>query len=341
MVKARRIAFTAKRQAEWREVELPDQPGPSEVLVRTLWSAVSAGTETAIYAGTHIGFQTPGATYPKYPYLAGYAATGTVLAVGAEAQGIQPGQVVGYSGKHATHSLLDVRREPVVPLPPDTPEDLGALARLVTISLNGVRLARLSLGDSILVFGAGLIGQLAAQLSQLSGGRPVTVVDRLSGRLEVARECGILSTIDASERDAVAAAKEATGGRGFDVAIEATGAAPVVAQALQTVARFGRVVLLGSPRGRVEIDPYHWIHSPGVTVIGAHAMTTPATEGFFSRWTLKANFELALGLLADGTLRLEPLVTHRRPASEAVQVYERIVTNPEDQLGVLLDWRHE
>ena len=48
----------------------------------------SAGTETAIYAGTHIGFRTPGARYPKYPYLAGYAATGTVLAVGSEVRGI-------------------------------------------------------------------------------------------------------------------------------------------------------------------------------------------------------------------------------------------------------------
>ena len=339
MIKARRIAFTGTRKLEWQDFELPDTPGPSEVLVKTLWSAVSAGTETAIYAGTHIGFQTPGATYPRYPYLAGYAATGVVLAVGADVKGLQPGQVVGYAGKHATHGLIDTRREPAIPLPARAPEDLAALARLVTISLNGVRLARISLGESVLVFGAGLIGQLAAQLCQLSGGRPVTVVDRLPGRLAVAKDCGIASTLDASAGDVLAAARTATGGRGHDVVIEATGAAPVVAQSLQAAARHGRVILLGSPRGKVEIDPYHWIHSPGVTVIGAHANTTPSAESIHSRWTLAANFELAIDLLSDGTLKLEPLVTHRRSASEAGLVFESLVERPEEQLGVLLDWR--
>lgn len=339
MIKARRIAFTGTRKLEWQDFELPDAPGPSEVLVKTLWSAVSAGTETAIYAGTHIGFQTPGATYPRYPYLAGYAATGTVLAVGSDVKDLQPGQVVGYSGKHATHGLIDTRREPVIPLADGTPVDLAALARLVTISLNGVRLARISLGESVLVFGAGLIGQLAAQLCQLSGGRPVAIVDRLLGRLAVAKECGIASTLDASAGDVLAAAKAPTDGRGYDVVIEATGAAPVVAQSLQAAARYGRVILLGSPRGKVEIDPYHWIHSPGVTVIGAHTMTTPGSETIHSRWTLAANFELAIGLLSEGTLKLEPLVTHRRPAADAADVYENIVARPEEQLGVLLDWR--
>ena len=65
VIKARRIVFTGKRQAEWQEFELPEQPGPQEVLLKTLWSAISAGTETAIYAGAHIGFRTPGARYPS------------------------------------------------------------------------------------------------------------------------------------------------------------------------------------------------------------------------------------------------------------------------------------
>jgi len=340
-MRARRIAFTGTRQAEWQEFELPEQPGPHEVLVKTIWSAVSIGTETAIYAGTHIGFRTPGSRYPKYPYLAGYAATGTVHAVGGEVSGLAPGQVVAFPGKHATHGLWDVRENPVVAVPEGVALDQATLTRLGTISLNGVRLPRISLGESVVVLGAGLIGQFAAQFGQLSGGWPVALVDRLPNRLEIARACGVSLLLDVSNRDTVTAGREVTRGRGFDVVVEATGAAPVVAQALELAARYGRVVLLGSPRGRVEIDPYANIHSPGVTVIGAHAGTTPGVETVASRWTIRANFELVLDLLANGKLVVGPLISHRLPAADAVDAFESIVTHPEDYLGVLFDWRDQ
>src|SRR5437588_6905095 len=158
-MRARRIVFTGTRRAEWEEFALPGQPGPHEVLIETRWSAVSIGTETAIYAGTHIGFRTPGARYPSYPYRAGYAATGRVLAVGPEVGGLTPGQVVSIPGKHATYGVWNIQDEPVVALPKDVAPDLAALARLAPISLNGIRLARISLGESVVVLGAGLPGQ--------------------------------------------------------------------------------------------------------------------------------------------------------------------------------------
>jgi 2-desacetyl-2-hydroxyethyl bacteriochlorophyllide A dehydrogenase len=338
-LRGRRLVFAGTRQAEWEDFPLPEQLDAHQVLVQTLWSAVSVGTETAIYGGTHIGFRTPGARYPRYPYLAGYAATGTILAIGSAVTGFTPGQIVTFPGKHASHGVWDVREEPVAEVPESVGADVAALTRLGTISLNGIRLARISLGDRILVLGAGLIGQFAAQFAQLSGGLPVAIVDRLTGRLEAARACGIALTVDVSDRDTVAASREISQGRGFDVVVEATGAGPVVAQALELAARFGRVVLLGSPRGRVEIDPYHHIHSPGVTVIGAHTATTPGMETIASRWTTRANFELVIELLAAGKLVVAPLVSHRLPAAQAVEVYEALVRRPEDYLGVLLDWR--
>jgi hypothetical protein len=75
-------------------------------------------------------------------------------------------------------------------------------------------------------------------------------------------------------------------------------------------------------------------------VIGAHAMATPENESIHSRWTLRANVELAPSLLTEGALRLEPVVTDRRPAARAA-AFESLVTHPEEQPGVLLDWRGE
>jgi 2-desacetyl-2-hydroxyethyl bacteriochlorophyllide A dehydrogenase len=338
-MRARGIVFTGTRQAAWEDVDLPDQPGLREVLVETLWSAVSVGTETAVYAGTHIGFRTPGARYPRYPFRAGYAATGRVLAVGAAVQNLAPGQIVAFPGKHASHGVWNVDQEPVVPVPEGVGADVAALARLSTISLNGMRLARISLGDSVVVLGAGLIGQFAGQIAQLSGGHPVVLIDRIPARLAAARACGIAQTLDVTDQDAVEAGRELTGGRNFDVVVEATGAAPVVAQALQLAAQYGRVVLLGSPRGRVEIDPYANIHRPGVTVIGAHIATTPSAETIASRWTFRANFELVLDLMAERKLVVDPLITDRVPAEEASETYEAIVAHPDTHLGVLFNWR--
>src|SRR5579859_6228120 len=113
MKRGRRIAFTGTRQLEWEEFLLPEELEPHQVLIQTLWSAISSGTETAIYAGTHIGFRTPDARYPKYPYQAGYAATGKVLAVGPDVPNLQVGQIVSFPGKHATVGLWNVRENPI------------------------------------------------------------------------------------------------------------------------------------------------------------------------------------------------------------------------------------
>jgi 2-desacetyl-2-hydroxyethyl bacteriochlorophyllide A dehydrogenase len=337
-VKGRRLAFTGVRQSSWEEVELPDAPGAHEVLVETRWSAVSVGTETAIYAGTHIGFSTPGAAYPRFPHYPGYAAVGTVLAAGDAVRDLAPGQAVCLAGGHSSHVVWDTRRPPLAPLPAGLAPDLAALARLATISLNGVRLGRVALGDAVAVLGGGLIGQFAAQLARLSGGRPVVLADRLPDRLRAARQCGLQTTAAVAGED-LPAARELTGGRGFAVVVEATGAPAALTQALTLAADSGRVVLLGSPRGRVEIDPYHLIHRPGVTLVGAHVRTTPTAETVHSSWTQQRNFELVLDLLARGELVAEPLVSHRLPAAQAPALFERLVERPADYLGVLLDWR--
>lgn len=334
----RRVVFTGPHQVVWEEFALPERLGPHEILVETSWSAISAGTELALYSGTHIGFSLPHATYPRYPHYPGYAAVGTILAVGDEIDELAPGQAVCLPGHHSSHTVWDSRRPPLAPLPPGVPPDLGSFARLATISLNGVRLGQVTLGDAVLVLGAGLIGQFAAQFARLAGGRPVVVADLLPHRLQAARQCAPLEVINPADDNLLDFGRQSTGGRGFDVAIEATGAPAAVAQTLTLAAPFGRVVLLGSPRGRVELDPYTHIHRPGVTIIGAHELTTPRAETIHSRWTAQQNLELVLALLARNDLAVEPVVSHRLPATAATALYADLDRQPDAYLGVTLDW---
>ncbi len=339
MAQDRRLVFTGVHSAEWEECTLPEQLGPSDVRLRTLFSAISVGTETAVYTKTHIGFSDPSATYPRYPFYPGYAATAEVEAVGADVKTVTPGQLLCYPGRHCSRSVWDLRQQPWATLPDGLSPLHAAFGRLASISMNGVRLASIHLGDRVGVLGAGLIGQFAAQFARLSGGRPVVIGDLLDSRLAAARACGIDDAVNLSGREARTLRHELSGGRGFDAVIEATGAPAAVAQALTLTADYARVVLLGSPRGTVQIDPYTSIHRPGVTIVGAHERTAPRQESIFSTWTPQRNLDLVLRLLAIGDLRVAPLISHQAPAATAPQVFAQLVQQPSDFLGVLLDWR--
>src|SRR6185369_3215344 len=92
-------------RVEVREAELP-APGPQQIRVRTLASAVSAGTELAVYTGTHQWLQDPTLPDWKFPFRPGYSAAGVIDAVGPDVEGWQPGDRVSFPGNHASAELL-------------------------------------------------------------------------------------------------------------------------------------------------------------------------------------------------------------------------------------------
>src|SRR5579864_8256445 len=109
-MKARQAVLVAPYKVEVREVNLPD-PAPNQILVQTSWNAVSAGTELAVYTGTHQWLKDPTLPDWKFPFRPGYSAAGTVVAVGADIKDWKPGDRVSYPGNHASHELLTIGHE--------------------------------------------------------------------------------------------------------------------------------------------------------------------------------------------------------------------------------------
>ena len=336
----RRIIFPAIRRATWESVTLPapDQLAPTQVLVRLACTLVSAGTETAIYSGAHIGFTDPQATYPRMPFSPGYAAAGTVEAVGRDVTQLQPGDRVFGALPHADHAVADMSRGALLPLPGGVTFEQGCLARLAGIAMQGVRLAGLRFGERAAVFGQGLIGQFARQLVTLDGATTVVAVDPIVPRLDVARRHGATHTVDPSEEDVQAAIRAATGGQGVDVSIEATGNPAVIVDALKAAGIMGRVVLLGSPRGKVEIDPYNDVHRKGVSIIGAHANTAASAPNQYNRFTTGEQLQVAVELMRQGRLRTDGLVSHHLQAADALGIWDELLARPRDYLGVIIRW---
>jgi 2-desacetyl-2-hydroxyethyl bacteriochlorophyllide A dehydrogenase len=340
-IAARRVVFPAIKQAQWETLSLPDELRPREVRVKTARTLVSAGTEIAIYSGTHIGYSTPGARYPRLPFYPGYAYAGTVEAVGSEVTAhklYKPGdRVVGSMG-HQDRAVVEADGDRLDPIPDGVSFEQACLARLSAISLQGVRLARLAMGEHVAVFGQGLIGQLARQFAAIDGAATTTGVDLIDTRLEVARRHGATHVVNPAREDLSALLASVTDGRGADACIEATGNPSVIADALRAVGRMGRVVLLGSPRGRIEIDPYRDLHSKGVALIGAHNNTTAAAPNAYYPWTQASHRRLALELMRQGRLHTDGLISHRVPASEALPVWDALMTRQQDHLGVIIEW---
>lgn len=332
----KRLLFPEIKKVQWETFELPDKPEPFEIFAETEYSLVSVGTELALYTGTHIGFTLPNPPFPMMPQRPGYALVGTVTATGDFVTSVQPGQRVMIEAPHGTMGISDERLSRMVVLPEGLDGQVATLIRMADIALTALRVAPIQFGDPVVVYGLGLVGHLAAQLYSLHGAHPVIGIDLLSKRLDAARVNGILS-INPTEFNVNEEIARLTHGRGPQVVIEATGSPKVVPLALDLVAKGGLVALLGSTRGRVEIDVYSQIHRKGVQLVGAHESVInldPATR----RWTKDRDLRLLAELFATGKLRSDGLLTHRITPDELPGIYDTLAEHPEKYLGVIVDW---
>ncbi|MGH8013486.1 MAG: zinc-binding dehydrogenase, partial [Candidatus Binataceae bacterium] len=229
--------------------------GDSAVLLRTMYSGVSHGTEMLMYRGEapkfkhhwdqqlrHFDVGRPGVN--GKPLAIGYESVARVEAVGRLVQNFAPGDVVWVDAPHRETHVVDTRNPP--PLwrfgAVDDPKSLTFFA-LCRVALGAVHDAEPLLGGSAVVSGLGAVGQLCVQLLRRSGLRTIFAIDRIKERLEIAARAGAIP-IHAEDPDPAAKIKDLHGA--VDFAIEASGAYSGLALAVRCVAPMGRVVVVSS-----------------------------------------------------------------------------------------------
>lgn len=335
MLSTTRVVFRGPRQASIEEVPL-SKPGKGQVLIRSICSLISTGTELTAYSGDFPP-DSVWARYVRYPWVPGYSNVGEVIACGPEVDTVHEGQHVVSYGPHASLVLQDASG--TWPIPNGVSDEQACFMVLSTIALGGVRLAQIAFGEAIVVVGAGLVGQLAMQYARLSGGWPVIAVDLAESRLATARTHGATHTLVGGHPELVDEIRALTKGRLADIAIEATGNPQVIPSLFRFVRRRGRVILLGSPRGKTEVDFHDEVHTLGLQVIGAHNSTHPVHETPYNVWTQARDGELFLDLLAEKQIVVSDLITHRYPWREAPAAYDMLLSDRTQAMGVLLDWQ--
>jgi 2-desacetyl-2-hydroxyethyl bacteriochlorophyllide A dehydrogenase len=309
----------------------PRAPGPGEVLVETEVSLISPGTERAFFLGL------PNAQRQSFPSYPGYCNIGRVAALGDGVESLQAGDRVASPLGHASHGIMRVDR--CWPVPDGLGPERAVYCHLGAIALQGVRRARVELGESVMVLGLGLVGNLALQLAGRSGAQPLIGLDTDAGRREIAERCGADVCLDPSAPDAVDAFARATGGSGAAVVIEATGSPEAVNDAFLYAGMHGRVVLLASTRGVTETNFYRDVHKKGLAVYGAHNAARPPHDSSPGFWTAGDDTRTVLRLLAAGRLHVDPLTTETLPSREAARAYEWLASWRKDLLGILLRWQ--
>jgi polar amino acid transport system substrate-binding protein len=348
------------------------------VLVRTVASLISAGTERAAVELVSKGLVQEARQRPDLvkavvakvknegllntfasvrdkmaaSQALGYSAAGIVAAVGEDVSEFQVGDRVACAGVgFASHAeVLSVPKNLCVHLPEGVSFESGAYGTLGAIALQGVRLAEPTLGESVVVIGLGLVGQLTVQLLKANGCR-VFGLDLDAARVALALELGADKAAVSSE----ASAKEIetwTRGQGADAVLitAATDSNEPVELAARVSRLKGRVIVVGMTGMNIPRAPFFsrelklvisMSYGPGrydpEYEERGHDYPLP-----YVRWTEKRNIESFLELIGDKRINVERLTTHRFPIADADRAYQLISGElREPNLGVVLNYDPE
>jgi 2-desacetyl-2-hydroxyethyl bacteriochlorophyllide A dehydrogenase len=339
-MQAIRARFVAERTLRFEPFELPDTPGDGQILVQMVRTIISAGTELANYTGLDADTRVPGA-WCAYPWTPGYGGIGRVLKAGPGVTRLKEGDLVYGIYPHATHTIDDTRSRIAIPLPPDTDLNRAIFARMAGVSITGFLRAEMILGDTVLIIGLGLVGNLCGQLFAQAG-YTVLGLDPVAHRRALAEECGFTATLDPSE-DLPKRIEELSHGRGARVVIDAVGHSPIIQQAVSLVARFGQVILLGTPRAPHEANmtpTLDAVHRKGLDMKGALEWRYPLLyrPDMGNTITTEGNAIRLLELIQGGMLKVDKLLSHLIPPSELDDAYRGLLDRKEEYLGVVVDW---
>ena len=312
----------------------PTLLGAEQVLVRTLATGFSTGTDLANYLGRST--ELPGA--PDYPRAVGYSNIGVVWMTGSGVHGWQPGDRV-FSLKPHCSAYVANEQEFLVRVPATLDPDQVSLAYLVNLGLSALRTVDYQTGERVAVVGLGVIGLCAIALCKAVGASGVAIAND-AVRSALATRLGAMAAYRAGSFEP----KSVFEGHGADIVILTANSWDAYRASVDMARYGGRVSVLGFPgRGQEPpdfnpLDP-KWFYGKQLTLKGAgfapRAECGPADIRFNLRRNLTAIFEW----MAAGTLDLAPIISHRFPFDRMRDAYELAREHSKELTAAVFDWR--
>jgi polar amino acid transport system substrate-binding protein len=363
------------KKGDMEIAQLPNpMPGKGEILVRTHFSAISAGTEGKTVSDARKGYvakakarkdevakvvkaaQTYGVTETYKMVMnkleslqpLGYSLSGEVIQVGEGVSGFKPGDKVSCGGASASHAeLVVVPKNLCVKLAAGTPLDQAAFTTIGSIAMQGIRRADCVLGENCAVIGLGLIGQLTIRLLKAAGVNAFGV-DLKKELVELAQKSGATDACLRNDDLIEERIKQFSDGHGVDSVIITAGTSSIdpVEFAGQISRTHGKVVIVGAvPTGfsrknyyRKELDlRMSTSYGPGRYDSNYEEKGLDYPIGQV-RWTENRNMQAFADLIGSGRLDISDLISHTFPFEEAKKAFDLVVDQEQSQIGVLLKY---
>jgi 2-desacetyl-2-hydroxyethyl bacteriochlorophyllide A dehydrogenase len=333
-MQARALLCDEKQRFTLEEVILPD-PAPDNMVIRTLYSGVSIGTEFALIRNK--------ISWGPYPLCTGYQAVGVVEQVGENVLDFSIGDRVYYrdnrrmtlrdgspvspvAGTHCSRAVIAPGdTHGVAPLPEGVAPDVASLFVMPAVGLFGVDMANPRMGAKVVVYGAGMIG-LGVIAACAHRGCVVIAVDIDDRRLEVARRLGADYVVNGARQDVDEEVRKIAP-NGADAVFEATGIPACLDPAIRLCREYGTFVWQGNYGA--EPVAMHFLPPHGRKL----TMYFPCDDG------LAPCRRAVLKNVAMGALKWEQVITHRVDPDEAADLFDRINRNQApDVLGAVIHW---
>jgi L-iditol 2-dehydrogenase len=294
--------------------DIRDEPEPDtssdEVLLRVAACGVCA-SELDMFTGL--------AGHAEYPWYPGHEVSGIVEDVGTGVTGLKPGDpVAAWVTTRGFAERVTVPEAHCFPAG-DVPLEL-ALGEPLACAVNAVELADVSLGDDVVIIGAGFMGHLVHKLVELKGPGRVIVADARTDALKRAEAMGATRVVDVTRESLVDIVQEETGGAGADVTFEVTGVQAPLDIVGDVTRMSGTVAIVGYHQGAPRSIPLgHW-NWMAFRIVNAH---------FRDVGTILGGMAAGMKLLTSGRIALDDLVTHRFPLDEVGAAFQTALDKPE------------
>lgn len=335
--------------SQYQQLEITEMPkpeiGPHDVLISVQACGI-CGSDVHGYDGS-TGRRVP-------PIIMGHEAAGVVTEIGSQVTRFTVNDRVTFDSTVSCGSCFHCRRGEinlcdhrkvlgvscdeyrqhgafaefvVVPenivyaLPDSFPFEHAAMIEAVSIAVHAANRTPISLGDSCVVVGTGMIGLLVVQAMKRAGCSKVIAVDLDPEKLELALKLGATNTIDAAQKDVVAEVKELTSDRGADVAVEVVGATKTIQTAIESVRKGGNITLVGNLSPGIDL-PLQSVVTRELTLNGSCAS--------------RGEYPQCIELMDRGDIQVEPLISLKAPLEEGPSLFERLYNGEPGLMKVIL-----
>lgn len=334
--------MTQPGSIEFPEVSHPGNPGPHEVLLKIRRIGV-CGSDVHVFHGEHPA--TP------YPVVQGHEYSGTVEAVGRDVKGVTPGmkatarpqlvcgecgpcrrgqynvcenlKVQGFQAPGVAQEYFLVPDDRLVVLPESISLDHGAMVEPAAVGAHSTSRTNGLEGKNVVVSGAGTIGNLVAQFAKARGAAKVLITDVIDYKLNIAKACGIDGILNVSKTPFSEGTREFFGEEGFQVGMEAAGAQKSLDDLMANIEKGGDIVILGVYAKNPVVNMYY---------LGEHELNVLGSMMYRHR-----DYEEAVEMIAQGKIKLDPLISKHFRFEHYLDAYTYIEGNRDSTMKVIVD----